>query len=141
MIEIKRGRELDRVVAEAIDYHCHVVVGYEEGPDKDDLAARMSLLYYQKSIIEWLRFDDSRFPANCLPQFSVDLNAAFAAAAEVFSAFRLRYRGKERWEFECEFPGNDGWGYCGEYSTGALAICAGVSILGRMKSEEAGKNP
>ena len=124
MIEIKEGPELDRAVAEAIGWpklRCAFVY-YGDGGYEGAL--------FRCSRCGDVVWDSIHSPDQaCLPKYSTDLNAAWAAAEKVFLVFRLQCRGLNRYEFECEYPGDDGWSRCGEFSTGALAICAAILKL------------
>ena len=143
MVEIKPGPELDLAVADAIDYHRYIATGHKEDPDSNDSPAMIGLLYCRESIIERLRCDDPKFPASCIPNFSIDLNTAWAAA-EVVGLFDYDILPSYR---RCLFRKDSetlcvaGPGLTGEGPTPALAICAAILELKKEKEPQCPSAP
>jgi hypothetical protein len=63
---------------------------------------------------DWMRVDES------------ELERLLSSVNWVFDEWAIRKRGPDRFEFECPFPGDDGWSRCGERSTVVESIRAAL---------------
>ena len=123
MIEIKPGAELDRAVAEAVGLTWPVV----ERPER-----RVVGLYevIPGNAVKVGARDDLVTDA-MIPNYSTDLNAAFAAAEKVglFDKYRLGRLNNGDWELvlNCDCPMEDEFIACERTPT--LAMCAAILEL------------
>lgn len=142
MTEIKPGRELDWAVAEAIDFHANVVVGWtdEFGTRHHCQHSDATLLGGRSPIVEKMRWYDPRFPDNRILNYSTDLNSAFAAANAVglFTSHALSQESDE-WVVATEWVQSAHGAGRAERSranTPAMAICAAILKLKESEREE-----
>lgn len=132
------GRELDRAVAEAVDPHCSVGMCASSGCIDIPATQSGDTAATDRDVLAVWKWDGER-NWRTLPEFSTDLNAAFAAAEIVVA--QVWDEDQRDWELS-PYIGSDERGWtcslgCDEdrvfEATPALAICAAILKLKAVK--------